>query len=146
MGNNNKKRKRTAAEKKELNWKIAEIIWYSLGGIVLLGGLVFSLLGILIMNMDGNFTKHALYPLYKSQGEFISWLGFGSSYANIGLMLILISLVYFAIIFFIFSKRADIKERRNRQVKKSHKLLVDDAMASQVQTQNQTPNSMNNAQ
>lgn len=120
------KKKRTSAQKKELNWKIAEIIWYSIGGIVLVGGLVFSILGMLIMNMDGNFTKHALYPLYKSQGEFISWLGFGSSYANIGLMLILIALVYFFIVFFIFAKRADVKAKKNRLNKKSHKLLVED--------------------
>lgn len=122
----NKKKKRSLEERKELNWKIAEIIWYSIGGIILLGGLTFSTLGILIMNMDGNFNNHVLYPLYQSQGEFITWLGFGSSYANLGLMLILIAIIYFAIVFFAFSKRADIKAKRKRQAKKPMKLIKDE--------------------
>ncbi len=117
------KRKRTAEEKKELNWKIAEAIWYSIGGIVLVGGIVFSLLGLLIMNMDGNFTKHPLYPLYKAQGEFYAWLGQGTSFANTGLVLILFSIVYFLIVFYLFSRRADIKEKRLRQKKERKKNL-----------------------
>ena len=124
-----KKAKRTPEQIKELNWKIAEIIWYSIGGIVLVGGFVFSVLGLLIMNMDGNFKHHPFYPLYESQAEFFEWLGFGSTYANAGLVLILISIVYFLIVFVAFAKRADINTKRNRQKqerKKSLKLIVEE--------------------
>ena len=123
------KRKRTAEEVKELNWKIAEIIWYSIGGVVLLGGLVFSILGLLVLNMDGNFNNHPLYPLYEAQGKFFEWLGFGSTYANAGLVLILCGIVYMLIVFYAFSKRAEVNDKKAKQKqtrKKNLKLIIEE--------------------
>ena len=123
------KRKRTKEEKNELNWKIAEIIWYSIGGIILTAGVVFSFLGLLIVNMNGNFKYHPFYELYKSQASFFSWLGFGSSYANLGLMLLLISVIYFVIVISIFARRSDIKEKklkRSKERRNSFKLIIDE--------------------
>lgn len=123
------RKKRTKEEVKALNWKIAEIIWYSLGGIVLVGGLVFSVLGLLIINMEGNFKNHPFYGLYESQAKFFNWLGFGNSYANLGIMMILLALVYFVIVFYIFAKRVDVQEKKLKKSKdrvKSFKLILDD--------------------
>ncbi len=124
-----KKQKMTSAQKSELNWKIAEIIWYSIGGIILLAGVVFSVLGLLIINMEGNFTHHPFYPLYKAQGEFFGWLGFGSTFSNAGLMLILFAVVYFCIVFYIFAKRQDIKDKKKKiknNREKSLKLIIEE--------------------
>lgn len=127
--------KRTPEQRKELNSKIAEIIWYSIGGIVLIGGFVFSILGLLIMNMRNNFTTHPFYPLYEAQGRFFSWLGFGSTYANAGLMLILVAVVYLIIVFYIFSNIADVKEKRNKNKKiqkKSLKIVIEENVNESV--------------
>lgn len=129
------KRKRTKEETKELNWKIAEIIWYSIGGIILLGGLTFSVMGVMIMNMNGNFKYHPFYGLYQSQSAFFKWLGFGSSYANLGVMLILISMLYFVIVFYIFARRADIKDKKTKQNKervRNFKLILDTPTSGEV--------------
>ncbi len=123
------KKKKSKEEIKELNWKIAEIIWYAIGFIGLIGGLVFSTLGLLIVNMNGNFKYHPFYGLYQSQAKFIKWLGFGSSYANLGIMLILFSAIYFVIVFYIFANRSDIKERKAKRSKErlhSFKLIIED--------------------
>lgn len=127
------KAKRTKESKKELNWKIAEIIWYSIGGIALIGGFVFSILGLMIVNMSGNFKKHPFYGLYQSQGKFFNWLGFGSSYANLGVMLIIFSTVYLIIVFYIFAKRADIKTKKSQKAKErvnNFRLILDDTKNS----------------
>ncbi len=133
------KKKRTKEEVKELNWKIAEIIWYSIGGIVLVGGLVFSVLGLLIINMEGNFKYHPFYGLYESQAKFFKWLGFGNSYANLGIMMILVSLLYFVIVFYIFAKRVDVKEKKLKKSKdriKNFKLILDEKPVEQEPANN----------
>lgn len=127
--------KRTPEQRKDLNNRIAEIIWYSIGGVILLGGFVFSILGLLIMNMNNNFTTHPFYPLYQAQGRFFSWLGFGSTYANAGLVLILIAVVYLIVVFYIYSNIADVKEKRNRSKKiqkKSLKIVIDEKVNESV--------------
>ncbi len=111
------KRERSKQEKQELNWKIAEVIWYSIGGIFFVGGLVFSVLGFLIINMDGNFKYHPFYGIYKSQAAFIKWLGFGSNYANLGVMLIVLSVIYLLIVTYIFANRADRKAKKALKTK-----------------------------
>lgn len=121
--------KRTAEERKALNLKIAEIVWYSIGGIILVGGFIFSFLGLLIMNMKDNFTKHPFYGLYEAQGKFFSWLGFGSTYANAGLVLILVSILYFIVVFAVFANIADVKQKREKsrkEKKKSLKLVIEE--------------------
>ncbi len=133
------KRKRTKEEVKELNWKIAEIIWYTIGGIVLIGGLVFSVLGLLIINMEGNFNNHPFYGLYESQAKFFKWLGFGNSYANLGIMMILVSLIYFVIVFYIFANRVDVKEKKLKKSKdrvKNFRLILEDKPAEQESASN----------
>lgn len=143
-----KKSKRTAEEKKELNWKIAEIIWYSIGGIILAGGLTFSILGLLIVNMSGNFKNHPFYQLYLAQNRFISWLGWGGSYAEIGLMLILLALVYFIIAISLFARRQDAKEKRLKKAKErrgNFKLIIENPVEENEQKQDikQTQNTQN---
>lgn len=126
--------KRTPEQIKELNWKIAEIIWYSIGGIILAGGLVFSVLGLLIMNMSENFNYHPFYPLYKAQGEFFNWLGFGSTYANAGLVLILVGLVYFLIVLYVFANINDVKVKKQAskiERKKNLKLILDEEVKTE---------------
>lgn len=129
------KKKRTREETKELNWKIAEIIWYSIGFIGLVGGFVFSTLGLLIINMEGNFKYHPFYSLYQSQEGFFKWVSkwsdfnFGGNYANLGVMLIVVSVVYLIIVFSIFAKNADIKERKAKKTRdrvRNFKLILDE--------------------
>ena len=120
---------RTAEQKKELNLKIAEIVWYSLGGVIAIGGIVFSILGLIVRNVFLFDQTNSNHPLRVAESEFFSWLGFGSSYANAGLVLILVAILYFAIVFFVFANVADVKQKREKhrkENKKSLKLVIEE--------------------
>ena len=90
MANKNKKI-RSAQQRKELNQKIAEIIWVTLGGIIGVAGIVSLVLGTFISNMSDNFHSHPFYPLYQFQEKFFTWL---KSWSHISLS----SFVIFGII------------------------------------------------
>ena len=67
-------KKRTIKEKKELNSKIAEIIWLSLSGIIILSGLLLAMASLLIDTISGNFKKSPLYFLIEMQDKLFAWI------------------------------------------------------------------------
>lgn len=123
MKKNTNKVKRTPEEKKKLNWKIAEIVYYSIGGIILTAALVCGVLASFLNSMDGRFSSHPFYPLLKAQSEFFTWLGINQTFASSALILFIISLVYFLCVFAFFANRADDLEKRETQRKKRQKQL-----------------------
>ena len=121
MANKNKKIK-TAQQRKELNQKIAEIIWVTLGGIIGVAGVVSLVLGTFISNMSDNFKSHPFYPLYQFQEKFFTWLKSWShislsSFIVLGVILISIACVYLLIVLYIYANKQDEKDKRNKAKK-----------------------------
>ena len=53
------------AEKTKRDFKIAEIVYYSIGGLVLFVGFVFSIFGVILFNpVKGNFENTFLKELW----------------------------------------------------------------------------------
>lgn len=108
-------------EKKKRDFKIAEIVYYSIGGIVLLIGFVFSIFGTILLNPSkANFENTFLK---KAETSIFSWLNWNSNFISAGLTLMLVATIYFIIVFMIFTKKADTLEKivvskksRQRQV------------------------------
>ncbi len=117
MKKNKEKKVRSAEAKKKLNRKIAEIIYIVIGGIVMLAGVVSLVLATFINNMDGAFTSHPFYPLYQFQTSFFETLGFGTDFRRFGTLLVILSLIYFLIVFYVFAAKADIDEKKSKQKK-----------------------------
>lgn len=115
----NVKVKSTKKRKRDL--KIAEIIYYSIGGACLALGLIFSVFGVILLNP----TKQNFEDMYLKQAEkgFFEWLHWDTTFAQAGMLLMAIAVVYFAIIFAIFTRKGDeidkitsSKKSRQRQV------------------------------
>lgn len=112
---------RTSHQKAKTDLKVAEIVYYSIGGLALLVGLVFSVFGIILLNpVKENFENH---PLKIAQDAFFGWLKLDTTFAQAGLVLMACAVIYFLIVFSIFakkgdevSKRDDLKKSRQRQV------------------------------
>ena len=65
-----------AQSRKELSAKIAEIIWVSIGCIILLGGVACLVLSIVINNIGtdaSNMYSSPLFFLIEAQDAFIKW-------------------------------------------------------------------------
>lgn len=121
MANKNKKI-RSAQQRKELNQKIAEIIWVTLGGIIGVAGIVSLVLGTFISNMSDNFHSHPFYPLYQFQEKFFTWLKSWShislsSFVIFGIILISFACVYLLIVLFVYANKQDAKDKRNKAKK-----------------------------
>ncbi|MGN1295340.1 MAG: hypothetical protein ACI4U5_02920 [Bacilli bacterium] len=119
---NKSKKIRSAQQKKELNQKIAEIIWITLGGIVGVAGIVSLVLGTFISNMSDNFKSHPFYPLYQFQEKFFTWLKSWSnislnSFVVLGIILISIACVYLLIVLYIYANKQDAKDKRSKAKK-----------------------------
>ena len=71
---------RTSHQKAKKDLKVAEIVYYSIGGLALLVGLVFSVFGIILLNpVKENFENH---PLKIAQDAFFGWLKLDTTFAQ----------------------------------------------------------------
>jgi len=112
---------RTSQQKAKKDLKVAEIVYYSIGGLALLIGLVFSVFGVILLNpAKENFENH---PLKIAQDAFFNWLKLDSTFAQAGLVLMACAVIYFLIVFAIFAKKGDEVSRRN-DLKKSRQRQV----------------------
>lgn len=110
-----------SVEKKKRDFKIAEIVYYSIGGVVLLIGFVFSIFGVILLNPSKENFENTF--LKQAETSVFSWLKWNSNFVSAGLNLMIIATIYFIIIFLIFTRKADEVERivvskksRQRQV------------------------------
>lgn len=113
MGNLDKIKK--TQSRKELSAKIAEIIWVTIGCIILLGGVACLVLSIVINNIGTDTTNmysHPLFFLVEAQDAFVTWLNEWSklnitSFNNLGFYLILIAVIYLLIVIAAYASRQD---------------------------------------
>ena len=92
--------------KKEVSAKVAEVIWMSIGGLVLLCGVVCLVWSIVINNIGTDTTNMYNSPLFflvEWQDAFITWLNGWSklevkSVSQMGLWLVLGSAIYLLIV------------------------------------------------
>ena len=114
------KKIRTRAQRKELNNKIAEIIWLSLSGIILVSGILLSLSGALIETISGDFKNSPLYFLIQGQDGFINWVkSWWSSYPfstflATGVVLSLVGLVFLLLVLLVYSNKQDAIDRKEK--------------------------------
>lgn len=110
-----------STEKTKRDLKIAEIIYYSIGGIVLTLGVIFSIFGLILLNPTQENFENTF--LKKAETGFFEWMNIDSNFASAGIVLMLIAIVYFVIVFAIFTRKGDkvekitnSKKSRQRQV------------------------------
>ena len=123
MGNLDNLKK--AQSRKELSAKIAEIIWVSIGCIILLGGVACLVLSIVINNIGtdaSNMYSSPLFFLIEAQDAFIKWLNEWSklnitSFNNLGFYLILIAVVYLLIVIAAYAARQDNLDKKAKAKK-----------------------------
>ena len=111
--------KNTTKAKRDL--KIAEIVYYSIGGVALALGVLFSIFGLILLNPTKQNFEDSF--LKQAQDSFFSWLKIETNFATAGFVLMLCAIVYFVIVFAIFSRKGDkvekivnSKKSRQRQV------------------------------
>ena len=123
MGNLEKLKK--TQSKKDLSAKIAEIIWLSIGGLVLLCGVVCLIWSIVINNIGTDTTNMYSSPLYflvEWQDAFITWLNGWTkleikSVSQMGLWLVLGSVVYLLIVLAAYATRQDNLDKKAKAKK-----------------------------
>ena len=111
--------KSTTKAKRDL--KIAEIVYYSIGGVALVLGVVFSIFGLILLNPTKQNFEDSF--LKQAQDGFFNWLNLETNFATAGFVLMLCAIVYFVIVFAIFTRKGDkvekivnSKKSRQRQV------------------------------
>ena len=113
MGNLEKLKK--TQSKKDVSAKVAEIIWLSIGGLVLLCGVVCLIWSIVINNIGTDTTNMYSSPLFflvEWQDAFITWLNGWSklevkSVSQMGLWLVIGSAIYLLIVLAVYATRQD---------------------------------------
>ena len=113
MGNLEKLKK--TQSKKDVSAKVAEVIWMSIGGLVLLCGVVCLIWSIVINNIGTDTTNMYSSPLFflvEWQDAFITWLNGWSklevkSVSQMGLWLVLGSAIYLLIVLAAYATRQD---------------------------------------
>ena len=123
MGNLEKLKK--TQSKKDLSAKIAEIIWVSIGGLVLLCGIVCLIWSIVINNIGTDTTNMYSSPLFflvEWEEAFITWLNEWSqlgvkSVSQMGLWLVLGSVVYLLIVLAAYASRQDSLDKKAKAKK-----------------------------
>ena len=106
--------KKTQA-KKDTSVKVAEVIWMSIGGLVLLCGVVCLILSIVINNIGTDTTNMYNSPIYflvEWQDAFVTWLNGWSklnikSFSHLGLWLVICSVVYLLIVLAVYASKQD---------------------------------------
>ena len=124
MGNLDKIKK--TQSRKELSSKIAEIIWVSLGGLVLFAGVACLVLSIVINNIGTDTTNMYTSPLYflvEAQDGFVNWVNSWwaesgiKSFGQLGLWLVLGSVVYLLIVIAVYASKQDNIDKKARAKK-----------------------------
>ena len=131
--------KKTQA-KKDTSVKVAEVIWMSIGGLVLLCGVVCLILSIVINNIGTDTTNMYNSPLYflvEWQDAFVTWLNGWSklnikSFSHLGLWLVICSVVYLLIVLAVYASKQDgldkkLKAKKLRE-KNARKFLEEQAL------------------
>lgn len=116
---NSKKINTTDKETRDL--ATAEIVYYSIGGLILLTGIVFSIFGLILLNpITPNFEDSIIL---EAQTAFFEWLQIPTTFEQAGFVLMIVAIIYFLITFSIFAKKGDevlkksnLKKSRQRQV------------------------------
>lgn len=108
------KKNRTPQEKARRDLMIAEIVYYSLGGLVLVTGIVFSIFGLILINpVKANFEDSALL---EAQTKFFEWLKLENvDFQTAGLVLMAAAIIYFMIVLAIFAKKGDDVLKKSNQ-------------------------------
>ena len=121
---------RTSQQKAKKDLKVAEIVYYSIGGLALFVGLVFSMFGVILLNpIKENFEDH---PLKIAQDAFFNWLKIDTTFAQAGLVLMACAVIYFLIVFAIFAKKGDEVSRRDDLKKSRQRQVVFNAPAAET--------------
>jgi high-affinity K+ transport system ATPase subunit B len=110
---------------RNLSSKIAEIIWMSLGGLVLLSGVVCLILNIVINNIGTDTTNmysHPLFFLVEWQDAFVVWFNEWTklsitSFGSLGLWLVICSVIYLLIVFAVYASKQDALEKKAKAKK-----------------------------
>ena len=134
--------KKTQA-KKDTSVKVAEVIWMSIGGLVLLCGVVCLILSIVINNIGTDTTNMYNSPLYflvEWQDAFVTWLNGWSklnikSFSHLGLWLVICSVVYLLIVLAVYAYKQDgldkkLKAKKLRE-RNARKFLEEQALNEQ---------------
>lgn len=107
----------SSQEKAKRDLKIAESVYYTIGGFFLLVGFVFSILGVILLNPpQENFASS---PLYLAEQAFFKAINWNTTFLNAGALLMVLSIIYFMIVFYIFSRKGD--DLAKREHLKSHR-------------------------
>ena len=135
--------------KKELSAKIAEIIWVTLGGLVLLCGVVCLILSIVINNIGTDTTNiysHPLFFLVEWQDTFVTWVNEWSkasitSFSNLGLWLVICSVIYLLIVIAVYANRQDNLDKKAKakklREKNARKFLEEQQLNEEKQKEEQ---------
>ena len=138
MGNLEKLKK--TQSKKDVSAKIAEIIWLSIGGLVLLCGVVCLIWSIVINNIGTDTTNMYSSPLFflvEWQDAFITWLNGWSklevkSVSQMGLWLVIGSAIYLLIVLAAYATRQDNIDKKAKakklREKNARKFLEEQAL------------------
>lgn len=112
---------RTSQEKAKRDLKIAEIVYYSIGGVAMALGVIFSVFGLILINPAKENFENSF--LKVAETNFFNWLHWNATFSSAGMLLMVCATVYFFIVFAVFSrkgdevsKRSDLKKSRQRQV------------------------------
>lgn len=123
MGNLEKLKK--TQSRKEVSAKVAEIIWLSIGSLVLLCGVVCLILSIVINNIGTDSTNMYSSPLFflvEWQDAFVVWFNEFTkltikSFANLGLWLVIGSVIYLLIVIAAYASRQDNLDKKAKAKK-----------------------------
>lgn len=112
---------RTSQEKAKRDLKIAEIVYYSIGGVAMTLGVIFSIFGLILINPAKENFENSFLKIAET--NFFNWLHWNTTFSSAGVLLMVCATIYFFIVFAIFSrkgdeisKRSDLKKSRQRQV------------------------------
>ena len=140
--------KKTQA-KKDTSVKVAEVIWISIGGLVLLCGVVCLILSIVINNIGTDTTNiysHPLFFLVEWQDTFVTWFNEWSkasitSFSNLGLWLVICSVIYLLIVIAVYANRQDNLDKKAKakklREKNARKFLEEQQLNEEKQKEEQ---------
>jgi len=115
-------RNRTSQEKARRDLKIAEIVYYSIGGVVLALGFIFSIFGVALLNpAQENFENSFLK---KAETNFFNWLHWNTTFQKAGFLLLVLAIIYFLVVFTIFAKKGDDVLKRSDMAKSRQRQVV----------------------
>ncbi len=116
------KKLRSPQEKARHDLKIAEIVYYTIGGVVLALGVIFSIFGVILLNPGRENFEDSF--LKEAEVNFFNWLKWNTTFQNAGFLLMAIAIIYFLIVFAIFSKKGDEVLKKSDMIKSRQRQVV----------------------